>query len=193
MKTKITSLLLVPLFLILAGLHAAEIPLMDGRTFRGWEGDTNQTWRIIVKNLANPNNTAFAAFTVTTLLDSDGDGIPDNWETSYNLNPGSGSDRNLDSDGDGLSNYQEYLAGTDPTNALSTLKITLSGVPGLPVVTFPAISNKTYTVQFKDNLNVASWQRLADIAARTNNRVEIVPDPAAGTNRFYRVATPRQP
>ena len=46
MKTKITSLLLVPLFLILAGLHAAEIPLMDGRTFRGWEGDTNQTWRI---------------------------------------------------------------------------------------------------------------------------------------------------
>ena len=27
-------------------LHAAEIRLSDGRTYKGWEGDTNKTWRI---------------------------------------------------------------------------------------------------------------------------------------------------
>ena len=34
---------------------------------------------------------------------------------------------------------------------------------------------------------------LADIVARTNNRVETFTDPAWTTNRFYRVAVPRQP
>ncbi len=27
-------------------VHAREVSLFDGRTFRGWEGDTNKTWRI---------------------------------------------------------------------------------------------------------------------------------------------------
>ena len=53
-----------------------------------------------------------ASFTVIALSDADGDGIPDDWETQYGLDPGSSADRNLDSDGDGQSNYAEYLAGT---------------------------------------------------------------------------------
>ena len=38
----------LPLFaaLSVSGLGAAEISLFDGTTFRGWEGDTNKTWRI---------------------------------------------------------------------------------------------------------------------------------------------------
>jgi hypothetical protein len=36
------------LFLALSagGLGAAEVPLFDGKTFHGWDGDTNKTWRI---------------------------------------------------------------------------------------------------------------------------------------------------
>src|SRR5207249_3652446 len=93
---------------------------------------TGQIWRVVVRNLANQTISANAQFSLTTLLDSDSDGIPDNWETVYSLNATSGADRDLDSDGDGMSNLQEYLAGTDPTNALSRLTVSLSGAPGSP-------------------------------------------------------------
>jgi probable HAF family extracellular repeat protein len=51
------------------------------------------------------------------LPDSDGDGLPDAWETQYGLDPNSSTDAAIDTDGDGLTNYQEYQAGTDPTIA----------------------------------------------------------------------------
>ncbi|MDP0491611.1 MAG: hypothetical protein Q7Q71_11215, partial [Verrucomicrobiota bacterium JB023] len=48
---------------------------------------------------------------------SDNDGIPDAWERRYlpNLQP-SQVDVDDDQDGDGLTNWQEWLLGTDPTN-----------------------------------------------------------------------------
>ncbi len=46
--------------------------------------------------------------------DDDNDGMPDWWEEKYGLNPDYAGDRNQDPDGDGLTNYQEYLNGTNP-------------------------------------------------------------------------------
>jgi hypothetical protein len=43
MKWLLASLLL-PLSIL--GVAAAPVPLSDGKTFHGWEGDTNKTWRI---------------------------------------------------------------------------------------------------------------------------------------------------
>jgi hypothetical protein len=40
MKTQIAFLLVA---FIVHGLSAAEISLFDGKTFNGWEGDTNKT------------------------------------------------------------------------------------------------------------------------------------------------------
>jgi hypothetical protein len=54
------------------------------------------------------------------------------------------------------------------------------------------VSNRTYTVQYTDNLNLGLWRRLTDILARPINRVETFTDPDSSTNRFYRVAVPRQ-
>ena len=47
--------------------------------------------------------------------DSDGDGMPDNWERRHRLNPFDPSDANLDKDRDGYTNIEEYLNRTDPT------------------------------------------------------------------------------
>lgn len=48
---KLACFLLVALVPALAGLRPASPPkpvrLFDGRTFRGWEGDTRHTWRIV--------------------------------------------------------------------------------------------------------------------------------------------------
>lgn len=154
---------------------------------------TVQNWRVVVRNLANGGTSANFPFTVTTQLDVDGDGIPDPWETSFGLNTGSAADRELDSDNDGASNWEEYMAGTDPTNQLSSLRLTLqSAGPISSILQFGAGSNRTYSVQFSDAL-ANGWQGLTDVVSRTNARIEVVTDPGWTTNRFYRVVTPRQP
>jgi hypothetical protein len=53
-----------------------------------------------------------------TTDDSDGDGIPDDYEQQMGLQIGS-DDATLDLDGDGLSNFAEYAFGSDPSDATS--------------------------------------------------------------------------
>ncbi|NJL59627.1 MAG: hypothetical protein HC887_08265 [Desulfobacteraceae bacterium] len=48
--------------------------------------------------------------------DTDGDGVPDLWETAHGLNPNV-SDAGNDDDGDGLTNLQEYQRHTEPKNS----------------------------------------------------------------------------
>jgi len=52
----------------------------------------------------------------TFLKDTDGDGLPDDWETKYGFNPNSSADKNADPDKDGCDNVCEYAAGTDPND-----------------------------------------------------------------------------
>ena len=69
--------------------------------------------------------------TLRAPAESDGDGMPDEWEAKYGLNPHDASDGSKDKDGDGYTNVEEYLNGTDPTvfvdytkpeNNINTLK-----------------------------------------------------------------------
>src|SRR6185369_8080678 len=52
---------------------------------------------------------------VAAPLDTDHDGMPDDWEKKYGLDPNDPSDGPKDSDADGYTNLEEYLNGTDPT------------------------------------------------------------------------------
>ncbi|MDR1716781.1 MAG: polysaccharide lyase [Prevotella sp.] len=47
--------------------------------------------------------------------DSDGDGIPDEWEKKYGLNPNDPSDAVKDMNGDGYTNIEKLINGIDPT------------------------------------------------------------------------------
>jgi len=154
---------------------------------------SNQVWRVVVRNQATTGTPAVSQFLVTTLVDSDVDGIPDAWESAFGFNPADASDRNLDSDHDGASNWEEYLAGTDPTNALSFLRVGLQIESGSATLQFQAISNRTYSLQYSDRLPEGPWLKLADVLNRTNNRLETLIDPDWRTNRFYRLLTPQRP
>ncbi len=47
--------------------------------------------------------------------DQDGDGMPDEFETRYGLDPANATDASSDDDGDGYTNIEEYVNGTVPT------------------------------------------------------------------------------
>lgn len=47
--------------------------------------------------------------------DSDKDGMPDEWEIKYKLNPNDAKDAVLDCNGDGYTNIEKYINGIDPT------------------------------------------------------------------------------
>lgn len=125
-------------------------------------------------------------FSLTLLADGDLDGLPDIWEATYPLagNP------NQDTEDDGATNLEEYGAGTDPTDPNSVLRIQRLTVGSGATVEFLAMSNRTYAVQYSDDLG-GGWSILADSLARTTNRTEIIVDPVATSNRTYRLVTPR--
>jgi hypothetical protein len=56
---------------------------------------------------------------IVAFADTDSDGLPDAWETDFFGGLGVVNDPHDDYDGDGISNWEEYLSGTNPLSAIS--------------------------------------------------------------------------
>lgn len=135
---------------------------------------------------------------LTVQEDRDGDHAPDVWELAHGLNADDPFDASLDDDGDGQTNAQEYLAGTDPHDATSCLRITGSGLSSDNEwwLRFPAVAGRTYAVETRDDLSLGSWSRIAEFpSSPTNWMAELLGAGAVNSNaaRVYRVVTPRLP
>ena len=64
---------------------------------------------------------------------------------------------------------------------------------GLVLVGFTAISNRSYTVQYKSSMTDPAWARLVDVPAHFTNRAATITDnPGGAVARFYRLVSPTQ-
>ena len=119
--------------------------------------------------------------------DSNGDGIPDGWAQRYGFNA---VDPNLgegNADNDGHTNEEEWIADTNPTNALSGFNL-INVAPGTPtLVTFPSSSNRQYTLYFSTNL--VSWTNVTgQVDVPGSGGVMSLSNAEPPILRFYKVA-----
>ena len=135
--------------------HTGYIDLRDG-TLTVSGGGVLIADRLVMTNtcglfVRNGGSVSVGTLMLDTNLSAVGDGIPNGWKQQYGLDP---LDPNLggkDGDGDGMSNLQEYLAGTDPTNSSSGLRITAITQAGADVrVYFTSVGGKYYSLQRAD-------------------------------------------
>ena len=124
--------------------------------------------------------------------DTDADGLPDAWEREKFGNLGqTGSG---DYDHDGITNKDEYVLGSDPTNAASGRPVAVKDANGFHV-TFPTATGRTYTVLYRDSLSSGSWTPVTSLGngqanpvAGTDSNVTVTDTASGGaTKRFYRV------
>jgi hypothetical protein len=122
-------------------------------------------------------------------IDSDGDGMPDDYEIAKGFNPNDPADALQDADGDGVTNLQEFLAGTDPRDARSVFRITRLQRSGNDLVlSFDGGVGKNYAIERTTNLPALAWQSISNISSGTNASVTITNFGAAQTPQgFYRL------
>jgi subtilisin family serine protease len=120
------------------------------------------------------------------MVDSDGNGLPDWWELEY-FGHLTGTDPNADADHDGMSNLEEWLAGTNPTNAASSLRLNLLPVSNGFMLDWPSVAGKTYLLERSTNLMTGFDSIvLSNIIATPPTNTATAPITLPGA-QFYRV------
>ncbi len=161
--------------------------------------DNAGVYQVIVTNAAGTATSWEALLTLYT-GDTDGDGLPDDWERDHGLDPGDSAGLNGpdgDPDADGASNQEEYRAGTDPSDASSVLQFSsfmLDREEGALELQFEAIAGHSYQVQSMPSLSGANWSAASIVASAATNRSVIIQLPAMDRpGRIFRLLTPALP
>jgi hypothetical protein len=115
--------------------------------------------------------------------------VSDEWKSNFfGGMSGPGIADNADWDGDGFSNYQEYLAGTDPTNALSCLKFSspASNSGGGIRLRWLTAPGKTYIVERSTAPRGAAWTTITNVVGNGYTG-EVIDSGNGAKAQFYRI------
>jgi len=152
-------------------------------------GETNVGRYVVVVSNGVGVVTSGVAVVSMAVEDSDGDGLPDEWERANGLVVGV-DDRWGDEDGDGVGNWEEYVAGTDPRGRGSVLKWeeVVRGSGGGLSLRFEAKGGREYVVEYVGALGGTNWVTLERVDAVGSNRwVEVPVGVGLDAQRYYRL------
>jgi uncharacterized protein (DUF1800 family) len=117
-------------------------------------------------------------------VDLDGDGFGDVWRLKH---PGPPLVPSEDTDGDGLSNADEAIMGTNPYDALDTVRISqLRLVDAHVHLNWPSILGKRYRVECSETLAGGDWSEIGPEMAGSGTELAAVLSNAT-PGCFYRV------
>jgi hypothetical protein len=177
---------------------ASQVPAATNKVLRllNVQESSAGVYSVVATNLATTSiGTNSQPATLVVMKDEDKDRMGDAWELQSGLSPTDATDASRDGDGDGQTNLQEFLAGTDPRNKDSVLRIdAIEQTAQGTALSFVAQTNRGYTVQFKESLDRGDWQTVAQVTGRSNSiqTVVVVDTRPATTERLYRLAAPPQ-
>jgi hypothetical protein len=118
-------------------------------------------------------------------------GVPWAWLLQYGL-PTDGSADTLDSDLDGHNAWQEWKTWTDPTNALSVLKLlTPQPDPNGVVVSWQSVLGHSYSIERATNATSPFSLLQTNIPGQSGTTSFNDTNAAAGGALLYRVAVPQ--
>ncbi len=106
----------------------------------------------------NANRKAYAAWALWCQLgaDRDRDGIADAWEERHG-GAGRFGDGTNDFDGDGMTDWEEYVLDSAPTNPGVRFKIAGVSPTNIATVDFPSSTGRVYSLRACDDLRTGDW------------------------------------
>ncbi len=123
--------------------------------------------------------------TAVDVVDGDGDGLPDAWEQAHFKTLAFGASD--DPDGDGASNLAEFLAGTDPSDAHSVLRISAAVSPtGARGLSWPTESGVHYRLESAAD-TVGPWGAVGVDTLGDGTKQGVEDGDGSVGSRFYRV------
>jgi len=127
-----------------------------------------------------------------TMTDSNGDGISDSWEERFLGGVAPGHQPGDDRDVDGFSDYAEFVAGSNPTNALSRLVLLPPTLEGQGNLSLKWESAAGHAYKVWGSPDARNWQPMTDwIRAATSLQTATVPGPTNGTPYLFRIQVER--